>query len=262
MVKRRNAANSAWIVDSTIDEAFVLSRSSNTILDVSDWGKTIRATSTFTQTFDAAATLGDGWWVRYINEGTGLITLDPNLSETIDGATTLILYPGDSATIVCNGSNLKTLGRPSGVIVRRKTADEGVTSSTTLQDDDHLTFPIAANEEWVARIAVDVGSATLGVTGVKAAITTPAGATLNVCGLMMHELGSSFTTRSTASGGALTWNAASIPDAVANAQVLLEIWVLNGANAGNVTLQFAQETSNGTALTFRKGSSLIAHRVT
>src|SRR5262245_1497987 len=69
-LKRRNAANSAWIVRDTIDETFVLSRSSNTMLDISDIGKSIRCTSTFTQTFDAVATLGDGWWVRIINEGS------------------------------------------------------------------------------------------------------------------------------------------------------------------------------------------------
>jgi len=40
-----------------------------------------------------------------------------------------------------------------GIIAKRKTADESVTnagSGTTLQDDDHLTFSIAAAEEWIA----------------------------------------------------------------------------------------------------------------
>src|SRR4051794_24148265 len=79
-IKRRNAANSGWIVRDTLDETFVLSRSSNTKLDVSDFGKFIRYTSSFTQTFDPAATLGDGWFVDFINEGTGAITLDPDSS--------------------------------------------------------------------------------------------------------------------------------------------------------------------------------------
>lgn len=111
VLKRRNAANSAWIVEATIDETLVVARSSDTMLDVSDKGKTIRATSSFTQTFDAAATLGDGWFVDYVNEGTGTITFDPNSAETIDGVTTLAFGPGESGRIVCNGSNLKIVNR-------------------------------------------------------------------------------------------------------------------------------------------------------
>jgi hypothetical protein len=88
----------------TLDETFVLSRSSNTILAGSDVGKTILASSSFTQTLTAAATLGDGWWVDYQNVGTGVITLDPNGAETINGQTTLAFGPGESGTIYCNGS--------------------------------------------------------------------------------------------------------------------------------------------------------------
>src|SRR5712691_9495158 len=81
VLKKRNQANSAWIVIGTRDEAFVVSRSSNTILGLSDFGKTFLATSTFTQTLTAAATLGDGWFCFYRNDGSGVITLDPNASE-------------------------------------------------------------------------------------------------------------------------------------------------------------------------------------
>lgn len=109
-LKRRNAANSAWIVVRTLDETFVLSRSSNTVLDISDTGKVIRATSTFTQTIDAAATIGDGWFCWYQNAGTGVITIDPNSSETIDGSTTIKLNPGEGCFISCNGTSFTTIG--------------------------------------------------------------------------------------------------------------------------------------------------------
>jgi len=85
-------------------------RSSNTILGLADHGKTIVATATFTQTLEAAATLGGGWFVNYRNDGTGVITIDPNASETIDGAATLALYPGEACKIVCDGSAFKTVG--------------------------------------------------------------------------------------------------------------------------------------------------------
>ncbi len=82
-------------------------RSSNTILGAADRGRYIRVTSgTFTQTFTAAATLGNGWYCYLQNDGTGDITLDPNSSETIDALTSYIMYPGECRLITCDGSNL------------------------------------------------------------------------------------------------------------------------------------------------------------
>lgn len=110
-LKRRNAANTGWILMRTLDESFSLARGSNTILALSDIGKFISASGTYSQTFTAAATLGDGWYIDYINAGTGIITLDPNASETIDGSTTITLGPGDGCRIYCNGTTFNTLGR-------------------------------------------------------------------------------------------------------------------------------------------------------
>ena len=110
-VKRRNAANSAWIVEGTDRETRVVTRSSNTVLGIGDFGITVLCNGTFVQTLDAAATLGDGWWARVRNDGNGIITLDPNGTETIDGVTTLSLLPRQSGIIVCNGSGFKTIGR-------------------------------------------------------------------------------------------------------------------------------------------------------
>lgn len=110
VLKRRNAANSGWIVEVTDDETFVLTRSTNTILDVSDIGKTIKATASFTQTLDAVATLTDGWAVGYIVDSGATITVDANASELIDGATTKSLVGPTSGFIVCNGAALFTIG--------------------------------------------------------------------------------------------------------------------------------------------------------
>ena len=84
--------------------SIVLARSANTILGSADLGRSVVATSSFTQTLDAAATLGDGWFVSYKNDGVGTITLDPNASELINGAATLALPPGHGGRIRCNGS--------------------------------------------------------------------------------------------------------------------------------------------------------------
>lgn len=84
-------------------------RTSNTILANADSGSFIDITSgTFSQTFTAAATLLNGWSCVIRNSGTGDITLDPNGSETIDGLTTYIMYPGEARLVTCNGTGFFT----------------------------------------------------------------------------------------------------------------------------------------------------------
>jgi hypothetical protein len=71
----------------------------------SDKGQVIEITSgTFSLAFTAAATLGTGFWSIITNTGNGNVTLDPNGSETIDGATSWVLYPGGSVLVVGDGS--------------------------------------------------------------------------------------------------------------------------------------------------------------
>jgi hypothetical protein len=86
-------------------------RESNTILAAADKGKLIRYTSgTLTQTYNACSSLGASWWHYAWNDGAGTITLDPNGAETINGASTLVLGPGDAAIVFTNGTLLKALG--------------------------------------------------------------------------------------------------------------------------------------------------------
>lgn len=85
-------------------------RTSNTQIDGANLSNLIDITSgTFTQTFVAAATLGSGWFCYIYNNGTGDITLDPNGSETIDGLTSYIMYPGEARIVQCNGTSFTTI---------------------------------------------------------------------------------------------------------------------------------------------------------
>lgn len=58
----------------------------------------------------AAPTLGNDWFVQVRNGGTGDLTIDPNSSELINGASTLTLSPGDSCIIVTDGVEFWTIG--------------------------------------------------------------------------------------------------------------------------------------------------------
>lgn len=89
-------------------------RTSNTILAVADNSTLIDITSgTFSQTLTAAATLGNGWYcyIRNASASTGAsrITLDPNGAETIDGAATRVMYPGECLLVQCDGTNFNSV---------------------------------------------------------------------------------------------------------------------------------------------------------
>ena len=57
-----------------------------------------------------AVAAGNGWFAQIRNAGQGDLTIDPSGSEQINGGSTLLLQPGDSAVIVSDGSEWFTIG--------------------------------------------------------------------------------------------------------------------------------------------------------
>lgn len=187
-------------------------------------------------------------------------------------------YDGDLAAIAALApSNDDIIQRKSGAWTNRtlaqlstdlrltqmayKTVDESVTSSTTVQDDDHLTFAIGANETWYCEFNL---SASGGATGdLRVTVTMPSGAT------------SELVVTGVASGGTTAQNSIGVITSSASSEVVcglqagtgnrnavsIEGCVFNSSTAGNVTLQWAQGTSDGTATTVRKGSTVIYRRL-
>lgn len=75
-----------------------------------DLGTIIRFTGTgaVTCSFDAAATLGSGFNCWIVNDkSTGVLTLDPSGSETIQLATTATIPRGEGVQVFCDGTNLQ-----------------------------------------------------------------------------------------------------------------------------------------------------------
>lgn len=77
---------------------------------VADRGKVIECNGTFSLNLTAAATLAAGFSFIVRNTGSGVITIDPNSSETIDGFSTKSLASGEWAIVYCTGSLFNTFG--------------------------------------------------------------------------------------------------------------------------------------------------------
>jgi len=63
-----------------------------------------------TLTLPTASSVGADWFIAVRNGGAGNLVIDPQGLETINGAASLTLTPGDSATAVTDGTNWYTLG--------------------------------------------------------------------------------------------------------------------------------------------------------
>lgn len=163
VVKRRNAANGAWLIERTLDETFVLSRSSDTILDLSDRGKTIRATGNYTQTFSAVASLTDGWCIGFRVESGVTLTLDPNSSETIDGGSTLAIVGPASGYVVCNGSALYTVGYGVGASAASQSDVNAMTDTTKFLTPNHNKIVMGTEQATTSGTSIDFTSIPAGV---------------------------------------------------------------------------------------------------
>lgn len=166
----------------------------------------------------------------------------------------------DGATAAADEGDVLRIGAtgpewgPSRIVVR-KSATESVANSTTLQNDDELIFPVAANETWVVEYVL-FGSADSTVPGIKVALSVPSGAAGR-----MGAIGASFTPAASGTQTSTLTAGLSMPVDV-GFMVHFFATIRNGANAGNVTLQWAQQVSNANAVRIMVDSYLIARPVT
>jgi len=160
-----------------------------------------------------------------------------------------------------------TLGDLLDYQVVRKTSAETVTSSTTLQNDDALLFAIGASEVWIARFVLFCTTVTDSATpDIKVALDVPSGATGNMAGFgPALGLASGAFEGDIWFAGRLNAFSTAISFGLTNsgfAQLItIEAVIVNSTNAGNVTLQWAQSTSNGTGTIVNANSYLMAKRI-
>jgi hypothetical protein len=140
-----------------------------------------------------------------------------------------------------------------------KTADETVNGDDTLQNDDELLFAVAVSEVWTFRfILISLSGST---PDIKFAVTIPTNAAVKYA-LKGLNAASSFTEQvGRASAAAL--NVIGRGVTVGTHEEIVELFgtVTVGDTAGNVQLQWAQNTSNATDTKVLKNSCVIATKL-
>lgn len=159
---------------------------------------------------------------------------------------------GTAGTDLVTKAQLDAAGAPTTKI---KTADESVASSAVLQDDDHLFAPLAANKTYAFEANLAVVSAT--TPDYKLAFTVPAGATLRWHAFSAHDTASLPGNPLeygvvTASGTPLTITVRTTETRI----VRVVGSVVTAGTAGNLQLQWAQDSANATPATVKAGSFL------
>lgn len=148
------------------------------------------------------------------------------------------------------------------VLWARKTVDESITSSTTLQNDDSLLLAVEADAVYeIAGTLFYAGN----VTGdIKVAFTFPTGATLYWAGKGGSEADAGYggvgASRHSASVADASGTATAFTGSTTNLAIFIRALLVTSGTSGNLQLQWAQNTSNGTATTVKVGSYLRAIR--
>jgi hypothetical protein len=160
---------------------------------------------------------------------------------------------GKSAQFIWNGTAWNYVGElaEQGTVYVVKPADQTVTLSTALVNDNDFVFNIGANETWVFRIDINGISPT--AADWKFAVTAPAGATCDVSASDFEGATAQANLGCGVSSGLISGSGVDDP-----------VWVTGtistGATAGQVRLQWAQFGASGSTIV-RLGSAMSAYRV-
>lgn len=144
-----------------------------------------------------------------------------------------------------------------------KPSGESVTNSTTLQDDNHLLFAVAASEIVYFMVTVKHVEDGAENADIKFAMKSPSGLSdgqiVPVNGIKVNEA-DSIVLQSAHNLDPAPVAAIPIGTGLASRYTHLAGYIANGANAGNVTLQWAQNTAQNHAVIVQPGSSIIVWR--
>ena len=97
-------------INTTLNQAYSVSTlySSTTLSASSRAQMFVWSTGAGTITMPSSGTAGNNWFAIIKNNGTGIVTITPQGSDTIDGNATQQLQLTESLVVVCNGSGFNT----------------------------------------------------------------------------------------------------------------------------------------------------------
>lgn len=213
--------------------------SANTGVGLSGHGRSYNLAG-WTLTLDPASVLTTGWYA--FARGPGIIDPDDGASVT--------LMAGEWALIGTNGTTtyIDRAGVSSQMIT--KITDETTNTDVTLSNDAKLLFPVLANTKYWFKFRIHYDTPT--AADFKFDINGPGTPTLvdYITKVFAPGSVSPVHTRQTAFAVSIQVLETSGTRGYIEVDGILH----NGANAGNVTFRWAQDTSNASNTTVRAGS--------
>jgi hypothetical protein len=191
-------------------------------------------------TLPLTSTVNDNWFMLFKNNGTGSFTINTSGGEQLDNNLSKLFNPGDSAYIICNGSEFVTIGFGAqssfGFNVLVKSVTGGAYALTaseasniiqeyvgTLSSNVTVTYPPIVQLYIVSNQTIDNGftlTLTTGIVGGSVAIIPPGQQATVICD------GTNFLNANTVQAGATV------------------VQVLDGS-VGAPSISFASETNTG-----------------
>jgi hypothetical protein len=194
------------------------------------------------QSFTVAPTFGDGLILaNSTNTTAGALRWSGTDFEGYDGVQWVSLTGGGSES-----------GAAQSVTVVKSASEiqnSTVNPSASLQDDDELLFSIGSNETWSFTMELQLNSPT--APDIKFAVTAPSGATCSIAFSDEENAVSNSNLGCGVSTGLIATNGTNELYRVTGS-------VTNGSTAGDVVLQWAQNTANAANTTIFAGSTLVA----
>jgi len=136
----------------------------------------------------------------------------------------------------------------------RKTSDETVNNSTALQNDDELTFAIGANEVWDVTLTLLFN--TPANADIKIGFAHPVGCVFFGASAR-RDANNAVQVGSVGEASVIDYNGTATP----TCQGMIRFVVVNGANAGNFVIQWAQYVAQVADTKVLTNSYLVLNRI-
>lgn len=232
-----------------------------------------------------AASAGDNFFAMARNAGGGDLTIDPSGTELINGASTLALRPGDSATLITDGAAWYTVGLGQEAIFAFDYTSISVTGGNytlagselnriaykfvgTLTSDVYIIIPATVQQYWVTNATTGAFNFYVKISGGTPTQVTQGARGIYYCDGTNVILASDPTTLSvpisiadggtnatTASGARLSLGITTFADAIVTATTGASVRTTIGAAASGANGDITSLTGLTTPLSVAQGGT-------